>query len=123
MAVVALTDDLQSQLDLGGSALLILLDLTAAFDIVDHGLLAHRLANVGIQGLALKWLRSFLQGRGQRVALGESISEWWALDCGVPQGAILSLMLFNIYMHPLAQLVRRFGLVAINMQMTPSSFC
>ena len=52
-ALVALTDDLRHQLDLGGSALLILLDLTAAFDIVDHGLLAHRLADMGIQGLAL----------------------------------------------------------------------
>ena len=101
MALVALTDDLRRQLDLGGSALLILLDLTAAFDIVDHGLLARRLADVGIQGLALKWLKSFLQGQGQRVALGESISEWQALVCGVPQGAIL-------YMHPLAQLVRSF---------------
>ena len=83
-ALVALTDDLRCQLDLGGSALLILLDLTAAFDIVYHGLLARHLADVGIQGLALKWLKSFLQGRGQRLALGESISERRALDCGGP---------------------------------------
>ena len=74
-ALVALTDDLHCQFDLGGLALLILLDLTAAFDIVDHGLLAHHLADVGIQGLALKWLKSFLQGRGQRVAVGESNSQ------------------------------------------------
>ena len=70
-ALVALTDNLRCQLDLGGSALLILLDLTAAFDIVDHGLLACHLANVGIQGLALKWLKSFLQGRGENRALGD----------------------------------------------------
>ena len=46
-ALVALTDDLRRQLDLGSSALLILLDLTAAFDIVDYGLLARCLADLG----------------------------------------------------------------------------
>ncbi|XP_077179731.1 uncharacterized protein LOC143830542 [Paroedura picta] len=73
-ALVALTDDLRRQLDRGGSALLILLDLSAAFDTVDHELLARRLIDAGIQGTALQWLISFLQDRGKRVAIGEKTS-------------------------------------------------
>ena len=96
--------------DRGGSALLILLDLTAAFDTVDHELLACRITAAGIQDSALQWLTSFLQGRNQSVMIGEEKSHQRPLQCGVPQGAILSPMLFNVYMHPLAQLVRGFGL-------------
>ena len=90
MALVTLTDNVWRKLDLGSLALLILLDITTAFDTVDHGLLAHHLADIGVQGLALQWLKSFLQGRGQRVAIGESTSQHQALICGVLQGAILS---------------------------------
>ena len=53
--LVALMDDFRRHLDQGGSALLILLDLSAAFDTVDQELLARRHATAGIQGSALKW--------------------------------------------------------------------
>uniref|UniRef100_A0A670HZ87 Reverse transcriptase domain-containing protein n=1 Tax=Podarcis muralis TaxID=64176 RepID=A0A670HZ87_PODMU len=107
-ALVALTDDLRRQLDRGGSGLVILLDLSwsiiiFAFDMVDHDLLDHRLADVGIQGIAHNWLCSFISGRGQRVALGREMSSHHSLVCGVPQGTIL-------FMRPLAQLIRSFGL-------------
>uniref|UniRef100_A0A803U0T6 Reverse transcriptase domain-containing protein n=1 Tax=Anolis carolinensis TaxID=28377 RepID=A0A803U0T6_ANOCA len=108
--LVAITDEIRRQLDRGGSALLVLLDLTAAFDTVDHDLLIHRLAMSGVRGLALKWLNSFLQDRRQRVEwLGQS-SESSCLCCGVPQGAILSPLLFNIYFRLLAGLVWSFGI-------------
>ena len=68
------------------------------------------LADMGIRGLALQWLKSFLQGLGLRVAIGESTSQHQTLSCEAPQGAILSLMLFNIYVHPLAQLIWSFRL-------------
>lgn len=64
---------------------------------------------MGIQGLAWKLLQSFLSGRSQTVDLDGHKSTPFSLPCGVPQGASLSPTLFNIYMIPLATLIRSFG--------------
>ena len=84
--LVALMDDLRRQLDKGGSAVLVLLDLSAAFDMVDHELLASHLAGVGIRGTALQWLCSFVRNCTQRVEMGEERSRLYQLPCRVPQG-------------------------------------
>lgn len=68
--LVALTDDLQDHLNQGGSTLLILLDLLAEFDTVDHMLLAHHLANLGDTGIWLSMPMLLFQGCGKRVTLG-----------------------------------------------------
>uniref|UniRef100_A0A8D0GH51 Reverse transcriptase domain-containing protein n=1 Tax=Sphenodon punctatus TaxID=8508 RepID=A0A8D0GH51_SPHPU len=107
--LVALMDDLHREMDAGCSTFLILLDLLAAFDTVDHGLLLRRLQDMGGSGRdCLGWFRSFLSGRSQRVVLGAETSSPQALTCGVPQGSILSLLLFNAYMQPLGEIVRVF---------------
>uniref|UniRef100_A0A803TFX4 Reverse transcriptase domain-containing protein n=1 Tax=Anolis carolinensis TaxID=28377 RepID=A0A803TFX4_ANOCA len=98
-ALVALVDDLRRELDRGSVSLLVLLDLSAGFDTVDHGILLGCLAGMGLGGTVLQWLRSFLEGCSQMVSL----------TCGVPQGSVLSLMLFNIYMKPLGEIIRSFG--------------
>ncbi|KAF7240874.1 putative RNA-directed DNA polymerase from transposon BS [Varanus komodoensis] len=109
-ALVALYDGLCREKDRGSASLLVLLDLSAAFDTIDHGILLDRLAGVGVGGTVLQWFRSYLNDRFQKVVLGDYGSAPWQLCHGVPQGSILSPLLFNIYMKLLREVIRRCGL-------------
>ncbi len=87
--------------------MLVLLDLSAAFDTVDRSILLQRLENwVGLSGMVHKWFRSYLEGRGYYVSIGEHKSQWTSMTCGVPQGSILAPLLFSLYMFPLNQIMR-----------------
>ena len=86
--------------------LLVMLDLSAAFDTVNHNILLTRLnEELGICGLALEWFRSYLAKRGQRVSIDGSLSERFSLECGVPQGSCLGPLLFLIYASKLFRVV------------------
>ena len=78
----------------------LIIDLSAAFDTVDHTKLLNILCNeLNIKGNALKWFKSFLSGRTQRVFVGSYISESLELSFGVSQGSILGPILFNIILY------------------------
>jgi hypothetical protein len=64
-----------------------MLDLSAAFDVIDHGILYQRLEyTFGISGSALAWIKSYLSNMSQPVAIGSALSDSRALTIGVPQG-------------------------------------
>ncbi|KAI2647309.1 Transposon Ty3-G Gag-Pol polyprotein [Labeo rohita] len=67
-----------------------------------------RLENwVGVSGMALNWFRSYSEGRGYYVSIGEQSSKWTSMTCGVPQASILAPVLFSLYMLPLSQIMRK----------------
>ena len=86
-------------------------DLTAAFDTIDHDILLSRLCNVcGITGNALDWFRSYLAGRIQHVVIEDSVSVDQELDFGVPQGSVLGLKIYCMYTKPVSDIIQRHGL-------------
>ena len=85
---------------------LVLLDLTAAFDTIDHQLLLSRLKSVfGISGTAHTLLSSYLSDRFQSVSIRSHCSDQHPLLYGVPQGSVLGPLLFTLYTTPLASLL------------------
>lgn len=109
-ALLRVQNDLLLNTDTRASSILMLLDLSAAFDTIDHNILVSRLENhVGICGIALKWFTSYLADRSFAVKVGECMSTSAPLKCGVPQGSILAPLLFSLYLLPLGAIFRKHG--------------
>ena len=105
-ALVRVTNDILMKMNTQEVTLLVMLDLSAAFDTVNHKILLTRLnEELGICGSALEWFKSYLAKRGQRVYMDGSLSERFSLECGVPQGSCLGPLLFLIYASKLFKVV------------------
>ena len=110
-ALVRVQNDILSILDQGGAAIPVLLDLSAAFDTIDHSILLSRIESVlAVKGSALQWFKSYLLCRKQRITINDDFSENQEILWSVPQGSVLGTLLFLIYIIPLAQLIRSYGL-------------
>ena len=88
--------------------LLVLADLSPAFDTIEHSNLLSRLqTKAGVAGCVLDWFKSYLTGRSQRVSVKGSESNKFALSCGVPQGSCLGPLLFSIYTSELFDVIEQ----------------
>lgn len=101
-ALTRVQNDILRAVDREGGAILVLLDLSAAFDTIDHHLLLQLLeCQMGVSGTALAWFQSYLSSRKQCVCVEGTMSEERALNYGVPQGSVLGPILFTTYTQPL----------------------
>ena len=109
-ALICVQNDIVCALDDKKSVSLVLLDLSAAFDTVDHKVLLNVLEKrVGVTGLALNWFSSYLSNRSQCVSISGVYSKKANLKCGVPQGSVLGPVLFTTYMLPLGDILRHLN--------------
>jgi hypothetical protein len=109
-AIKKVASDILSSIDWGNVSLLCSLDLTAAFDTVDHSILLTRLqVSFGFSATVLDWLESFVRHRAQSVCYGGSTSPPVTLNHGVPQGSELNPLLFVLFTSSFVHLVRRQG--------------
>lgn len=87
---------------------MVLLDLSSAFDTIDHQIMVNRLRDhVGMTGPVLDWFSSYLTGRTFSVSANHIMSESADLTCGVPQGSVLGPLLVLLYVLPLGKIIRQ----------------
>ncbi len=108
-ALLSVTEALRIAKDDSKSSVLILLDLSAAFDTVNHQILLSTLSSLDITGIPLCWFESYLTSRSFRVAWGGEVSKAHQLVTGVHQGLVHGPLLFSTYTTSLAPIIQAHG--------------
>ena len=108
-ALLRVVNDILSNMNKQHVSILVLLDLSAAFDTVDHAILLRRLeTSFGITDAALAWFSSYLSGRSQCVSVNGETSDCYPVPFGVPQGSCLGPLLFSAYASKLFEVIRLY---------------
>ena len=110
-ALLRVQNDILNNLDRKNCVFLVLLDLSAAIDTVDHATLLSQLeSTAGITSSARQWISSYIHNRTQSVCVNGTLSSKTVLLYGVPQGSVLGPQLFIIYTGPIAGITKKHGL-------------
>ena len=107
-ALLKVTNDILLSLDKRQCVFLVLLDLSAAFDTIDHDVFLARLSEeYGITGEVREWMKSYLTERHQVISINSSTSDKILLDFGFPQGSCIGPFGFKLYTKPLTEIAKR----------------
>ncbi|PIK60466.1 putative RNA-directed DNA polymerase from mobile element jockey-like [Apostichopus japonicus] len=104
LALADAIDKLYDSLDKKKTCIGIFLDLSKAFDTIDHRILLNKLSFYGIRGPTLNWMDSYLSKRLQYTSYKKTMSDYAEIRCGVPQGSILGPLLFIIYINDICHI-------------------
>ena len=111
LALISAINKLYKALEQKDSAVGIFLDLSKAFDTIDHHILLYKLSFYGIRGNALDWFYSYLSNRYQYVYYNNCSSDLSRVKCGVPQGSILGPLLFILYTNDISNVSSKSSLI------------
>ena len=110
-ALLKVQNDILQSLDKNNVTVLVMLDLSAAFDTIDHKTLLHRLEDMfGIAGKPLEWMTSYLSGRYQTVTIDGKLSEPVLMNFSVPQGSVLGPKFYTMYTTPIGAICKKHRL-------------
>ena len=110
-ALVRITSDILSDLDSRRGVILVMLDLSAAFDTLDYNVLVSRLdRRLGVRGTALQWFSDYHSNRTQSVIIDNCVSSPIALESGGPQGSVLGAEDYKMYTSPVGDIIRKHGM-------------